>query len=151
MFNLFRDNIVFKNEISISNNFNNDDWKKSFRAQNVGFFDFILNESYDSNDVIQVEKNVYYKNVYFFVKKIKNVVNIYTIKKIKFNLSNCLKKTIQIWYIESLNDFEKKNISIVEHQNRKMMRRFDQKIQAIRFVRSAVFFIEKLFFWQFKK
>ena len=44
MFNLFKNNIVFKNDTS-SNSFNNDDWKEFFRAQNVKFFDFILNKS----------------------------------------------------------------------------------------------------------
>ena len=107
MFNLFRNNIAFKNNVS-NNNFSNDDWKKLFRTQNVGFFDFILNESYGSDDVVQIKKNVYYKNVYFFVKWIKNAVNMYTIEKIRSNLFNCLKKIAQIWYIENLNDFEKK-------------------------------------------
>ena len=107
MFNLFRDNIAFKNDTS-NNSFNNDDWKGSFRAQNVKFFDFILNETYGSDDVIQVERNVYYKNVYFFVKRIKNAVNMYIVNKIRFNLFSCLKKIIQIWYIKDLSDFEKK-------------------------------------------
>ena len=83
MFNLFKNNIAFKNDNVSNNNSSNDDWKKSFRTQNVEFFDFILNESYDFDDVIQVKKNVYYKNVYFFVKRIKNVVNMYTIEKIR--------------------------------------------------------------------
>ena len=109
MFNLFKDNIAFKNDTS-SNNFSNDDWKEFFRAQNVEFFDSILNESYDSDDVVQVERNVYYKNVYFFVERIKNAVNMYTIEKVRFNLFNCLKKTAQIWYIENFSDFEKKTL-----------------------------------------
>ena len=109
MFNLFRNNIAFKNDNVSNNNFNNDDWKGLFQTQNVEFFDFILNESYDSDDVIQVKRNVYYKNVYFFVKKIKNAVNMYIVEKIRFNLFSCLKKTVQIWYIEDLNNFEKKN------------------------------------------
>ena len=109
MFNLFKNNIVFKND-TLNNNFNNDDWKKFFRAQNVEFFDFILNESYEFDDVIQIKKNVYYKNIYFFVERIKNVVNMYTVKKIQFNLFNYLKNTIQIWYIENLSDFKKKTL-----------------------------------------
>ena len=58
--------------------------------------------------MIQIKRNVYYKNDYFFVKRIKNAVNMYIVEKIRFNLFSCLKKTVQIWYIENLNDFEKK-------------------------------------------
>ena len=108
MFDLFKNNITSKNDNISNNNSNNNDWKASFRAQNVEFFDFILNELYDSDNVVQIKKNVYYKNVYFFVERIKDVVNIYTIEKIRFNLFNCLKKTVQIWYIKNLSDFEKK-------------------------------------------
>ena len=149
IFNLFRNNIAFKNDNVSNNNFSNDDWKKSFRAQNVEFFDFILNKSYDSDDVIQVERDVYYKNVYFFVEKIKNAVNMYTIEKIRFNLFNCLKKTIQIWYIENFNDFEKKtlrSLSIgVEKWCDALIKKFKQSISfALQFFLSKSYFFDDL-------
>ena len=132
MFNLFKNNIAFKNDNVSNNNFSNDDWKESFRTQNVEFFDFILNESYDSDDVVQVEKNVYYKNVYLFVEKIKDAVNMYTIEKIRFNLFNCLKKTAQIWYIKDFSDFEKKTLRSLNTEIEKwcdvLIKKFKQSI-----------------------
>ena len=87
MFNLFKNNIAFKKNINVSNNnFGNDDWKTSFRTQNVEFFDFTLNESYESEDVIQNKKTFIIKTFIFSSKKLK-MSSIYTRSK-KF-VSTC--------------------------------------------------------------
>ena len=109
MFNLFRDNIAPKNDANAPNNSSgNDDRKASFRPQDVEFFDFILDESYGPGDVVQIKRDVYYRNVYLFVERIKNAVNMYTAEKVRSSLSSCLKKTVQIWYTEGLSDLKKK-------------------------------------------
>lgn len=105
MFNLFEKNIIFK---KFRDEAPQNKIKTSFKIQNVDFFDSILNEFYKPNDVVKMKKDVYYKNVYFFVKRIKDVVIMCEFEKMQSNLSSCLRKTIQIWYIEDLKDFEKK-------------------------------------------
>ena len=107
MFNLFRDNIAPRDGNVPNNNSSNDDWKGSFRAQDVGFFDPTLDESYGPGDVVQVGRDVYYRNVYLFVERIKDAVNMYTADKVRSNLSSCLRGTAQIWYTEGLSDLEK--------------------------------------------
>ena len=62
VFTLFTKNMRNKSIISI------DSFKMQFRAIDVNFFDSKLNESYGLKDVVQIERDVYYKNVYLFVK-----------------------------------------------------------------------------------
>ena len=150
MFNLFKNNIVFRHDANASNNsFDNEDWKTFFQTQNVEFFDSTLNESYDSGDVVQIKKNVYYKNVYLFVERIKNAVNMYTTEKVRFNLFSCLKKTVQIWYTENLSDFEKKALRSLNIEIEKwcdvLIKKFKQSIfSALQFFSSKSYFFDDL-------
>ncbi len=70
--------------------------KSFFRAFDVKFFDSQLNSSYDSDDVVQVERNLYYRNVYLFVKRIKNVVIMSETDAVRINLSTCLRDSTQV-------------------------------------------------------
>jgi hypothetical protein len=79
MFNLFAQNVQIQAQTQIKIETMNEavftTFKKfSFRASDVEFFDFQLDFSYDSSDVVQVDRDLYYKNVYLFVKRVKNVV-----------------------------------------------------------------------------
>jgi hypothetical protein len=82
--------------------------KNSFRASNVRFFDSQLNSFYDSDDVVQINRNLYYKNVYLFVKRVKDVVIMFDVEVVRINLLTCLRDSTQMWYIESLSDLKKK-------------------------------------------
>jgi hypothetical protein len=88
--------------------------KSSFRTSNVKFFDLQLNLSYESNDVVQVDRDLYYKNVYLFVKRMKDAMIMSDAKIVRINLSACLRETTQVWYIEDLSDLEKKALRTFE-------------------------------------
>ena len=103
MFTIFIQNAVVKMNISIQKIFS----KNYFKITNVNFFDFKFEEFYDSDDVVQINRDVYYRNVFIFVKKIKNAIITYEIETIRTNLSTCLRDTVQIWYIESFSDLKK--------------------------------------------
>lgn len=92
MFIIFIQNVLEKINISTQNAFS----KTYFKITNMNFFDFKLEKLYNTDDVIQINKNVYYRNVFVFVKKIKNVIITYEIKTIKINFSICLRETIQV-------------------------------------------------------
>ena len=81
--------------------------KDYFKATNVGFFDPKLEESYGPGDVVQIDRNVYYRNVFMFVERIKDAMTTYEAETIRTNLSTCLRETAQIWYTEGLSDLEK--------------------------------------------
>ena len=90
VFTLLTKNMRDKTIISI------DVSKNQFRAIDVNFFDSKFDESYDLKNVVQVDRDVYYRNVYFFVKRVKNTVSIFENEKMKTNLSFCLRNSVQI-------------------------------------------------------
>ena len=92
MFAMFIQNIIDQANTSVTTS--NIQSKKYFKIIDVKFFDFKLKNFYETNDVIQIDRNVYYKNVFLFVKKIKNAVITYETKTIQINLSICLRDTI---------------------------------------------------------
>jgi hypothetical protein len=84
--------------------------KSSFRVSDVRFFDSQLNSFYDSDDVVQINRDLYYKNVYFFVKRVKDAMIMSNAEIVRTNLSICLRETTQVWYTEDLSDLEKKTL-----------------------------------------
>ena len=70
--------------------------KEYFKTIDVKFFDSKLKNFYEADDVVQVDRNVYYRNIFLFVKKIKDAVITYETKTIRVNFSICLRDTIQI-------------------------------------------------------
>ena len=59
------------------------------------FFDSQLDTEFDKDDVIQIEKDTYYKNVFLFVKRIKNQITILKADIVRSNLSTCLRDVAQ--------------------------------------------------------
>jgi L-cysteine desulfidase len=88
--------------------------KSGFRTSDVGFFDSQLNSSYDSGDVVQVERDLYYRDVYLFVERVKDAVIMFEAEVVRTNLSACLRGSVQVWYIEGLSDLEKKALRTLE-------------------------------------
>ena len=78
-----------------------------FKISDVDFFDSKLNEFYETDDVVQIDRDIYYRNVYFFVKRIRDTITIVETEKIKSNFSNCFRKSIQIWYTKRFFDLKK--------------------------------------------
>ena len=64
-----------------------------FKAENIGYFDPELDEK-STNLVINIGKYVFYKNVYAFVNRFKNLAVIYEKKAIKKILFTYLKEAV---------------------------------------------------------
>ncbi len=90
--------------------------KSFFRAFDVEFFDSQWNFSYDSDNVVQVKQDFYYRDVYFLVKKTKNVVIMFETNVVRTNLSICLRESAQVWYTKELNDLKKKTLRNLEKE-----------------------------------
>lgn len=90
MFIIFTQNAKVKTEIL------NAFFKTFFKSDDVGFFDFKLEKSFDHENVIQIDRDVYYRDVFMFVKKIKDAVMMYEAETIRSNFSVCLKSIAQI-------------------------------------------------------
>jgi hypothetical protein len=114
MFNLFAQNVQNQTQVKAIETINEAIIsivkKSSFRASNVRFFDSQLNFFYDSDDVVQVKRDLYYRDVYFFVERIKDVVIMFDVEVVRTNLSTCLRESTQMWYTEDLSDLKKKTL-----------------------------------------
>ncbi len=100
MFNLFAQNVQDQTQAKIAKTINetiiNIAKKNAFRAFDVKFFDSQLNSFYEQNDVVQINRNLYYRNVYLFVKRVKDVVIMSEAKIVRTNLFACLRESAQI-------------------------------------------------------
>jgi hypothetical protein len=117
MFNLFAQNVqsqVQTKAVEATVNVATIVKKSFFRTFDVKFFDSQLNSLYDSSDVVQIERNLYYKDVYLFVKRIKNVVIMSETDAVRTNLSTCLRDSTQVWYIEDLSDLKKEALRTLD-------------------------------------
>ncbi len=65
----------------------------SFTSAELNYFRFDLNELY-SNNVYQVKKNIVYKKVHIFCRRVKNFKLQYKIKKIRFFFNKSFQKAV---------------------------------------------------------
>ena len=70
-------------------------FRNNFRAQNVKFLDSQLNMQFEKDDVMQIERDTYYRDVFLFVKRIKNQVMILKADIVRSNLFTCLRDVVQ--------------------------------------------------------
>ena len=77
---------------------------KNWIVEEVEFFDSTTKES---KSIINLKKHVFYKNIYAFVDRLKDVAIIRENDKIKNVISQCLRDTVLIWHFTKLSDIEK--------------------------------------------
>ena len=75
---------------------------KRWNTANIEYFDSYLNKSYEEDEIVTIEKNIYYRNVMLFVKKIKNIAQIKESVTVRIDLNECLREAAQNWYIAEL-------------------------------------------------
>ena len=63
------------------------------KLNNINYFDPHLMESYNIEDIIIINKNTYFWDVYLFIKCIKNATTMGNLKKIYIIIFNYLYKT----------------------------------------------------------
>ena len=80
-----------------------------YKAKNIGYFDFKLDEK-GTSLVININKYVFYKNIYAFVNRFKNLAATYEKKAIKKVFFTCLKKAAHIQHSVKLTQLKKKYV-----------------------------------------
>ena len=73
----------------------------------MSYFDFQFDKFYGEGEIVIVKKNTYFRNVIFFIKRLRDVIFIKGFFMIKINLNITLKNTILLYYIIKLLNFEK--------------------------------------------
>jgi hypothetical protein len=79
-------------------------------AANLEFFDFTYDEKFTVTDdsMQHAEKNTYFRDVHFFIDRVKNIVVIKEAETIRNNLYICLRDIAMIWYTAELFEETKK-------------------------------------------
>ena len=77
-------------------------------SKNVDFFDSTLNDSSSKNvDIMFVDQHIYYRDVFFFIDKLKNLKKSFFDLKIKKYIFHCFKSETQKWTFSELIELKK--------------------------------------------
>ena len=77
---------------------------KNWSIEEIDFFDPAIEEI---ESLINVEKHVFYRNVYAFTDRLKNMTVIKREHKLRTVLFQCLRKSALIWHFIELFDLKK--------------------------------------------
>ena len=95
--------------------FDNDDDVK-WNVQKTNFFDSWYEEknAIIDNSIEHSNKNTYFRNIHLYIERIKNMTIFKDVDVIRANLYNCMREHVLRWYIEIVNDDQKKLIKLKE-------------------------------------
>ena len=103
-----RDRDNTRNSRNFSSYDNADDEKRSFirSVENIGYFDSILKNA-ENRSVINVDRYIFYRNVYVFETRLKNLIKKPFDDKIRKLISFCLRNSVLIWYFYEIDENER--------------------------------------------
>jgi hypothetical protein len=77
---------------------------KKWTADEIDFFDSDLEKE---SSVFNVERHVFYRDIYVFVNRLKNTINLRSEEKLRAILSQCFRESALIWHFIELFDIKK--------------------------------------------
>ena len=91
-------------DVNSSQSDNVSDWK----SKDIEFFDSKYEKSAHIDDsIVNVDRHVFYRDVYIFIDRLKNMTSLREKNKLRIVISQCLRDTVLIWHSAKLSDFEK--------------------------------------------
>jgi len=78
----------------------------AFQPKNVGYFDLHLDEVYGKGDIIQMGKDIYYRDMHLFLGQAKSVAMAKDTLPVQNSLHICLWEDAQAWYVAELSDLQ---------------------------------------------
>ena len=91
-------------DVNLSQSDNASDWK----SKDIGFFDSKYEKSAHIDDsIVNADRYVFYRDVYVFIDRLKNMTSLREKNKLRIVISQCLRGTALIWHSAKLSDFEK--------------------------------------------
>lgn len=120
VFNVVRAAVRELRRQDFSRTFDSSDSSESFESEltfvesfdrwnlfDLEFFDFNLDKSFDNDDVVTVNKNVYFRNVILFIDKVRDLIVIKNSTTVRANINTALRDSALIWYIAELFNLKK--------------------------------------------
>jgi hypothetical protein len=77
---------------------------KKWTIDDIEFFD---SEFEENESVINVERHVFYRDIYVFVDRLKNMMNLRKKNKLRAILSQCFREAVLIWHFTKLSNMKK--------------------------------------------
>ena len=108
----------------------NSDYRQIFKDWNVDDIEFFNFATKNTDSIVNINKHVFYKNIYAFTNKLKNMTTIKSDSKLKTVISQCFREFVLIWHSIELTDFEKemlRNAFLTMWYN-VMIKRFKKRI-----------------------
>ena len=133
-FSKFQNTSNFQNTSTIENDNDENRWN----VDEIDFFDLL----YDDKSIVIVEfiehidKNIYFRNVTYFIERVKNIIKIKNVELIRQNFYICFRDIALIWYIIILIENEKRFVKLnndVEKWIRVLHKRFKKFVVVIMF------------------
>ena len=82
----------FEIQNPVENDISDDNENGNLKAENVGFFDFDYEDFININvSVVNIEKYVFYRDVYVFIDRFKDLINLKKEDRVREILSTCLR------------------------------------------------------------
>ncbi len=96
--------ISFSTTESQSINSSSAEYFKKWTTDEIDFFDSDVEED---DSVVNVDQHVFYKDIYAFVNRLKNMITIREDDKLRTILSQCFRGAALIWHFIELSDMKK--------------------------------------------
>lgn len=99
--------VAFANSLSSTTSQQNRK-SKNWIFEEIEYFDSKYDELANiESSIVNVEKHVFYRNVYAFVNRFKNLVSFRDNDKLKIAISQCLCESVLIWHFMKFAKIEK--------------------------------------------
>jgi hypothetical protein len=105
-------------------------------TSDIEFFDLMYdNKSTFTEEFIKhVEKNIYFRDVHLFLKRVKNVTRVKNVNQVRENLFICLRKLTLQWYTFELFENIKNLLKYdneIEYWEKKLFKRFKKSASVV--------------------
>ena len=116
-----------------NNSASTDDARISIRkwtCENIEFFDLSIE---NIALVVNVEKHVFYRNIYAFIDRLKDMIVHRKLDKLRNVISQCLREFVLIWHSTKLSDLKKNMLreAFLQMWYNALIKRFKQRTSAI--------------------
>ena len=83
----------------------NSNWVKFWISKKIEFFDF--DEKMSENVMFTINRHVFYRNVYVFIDKLKDIIFFRKKNRLRIMISQCFRERVIIWHTTELSKMKK--------------------------------------------
>jgi hypothetical protein len=99
----------------------------------IRFFDFMYDNkfTFTKEFIKHVDKDIYFRNVHLFLKRVKDVIRVKNVNQVRKNLFICLRELTLQWYISKLSENIKNLLKYdneIEYWEKKLLKRFKKSV-----------------------